>query len=97
MGISYSKSYPPKEIKDNRSKFEKKKENIWNMIQVYRSMLSGGSPNVIPEQVAAWENYFLKSYGMSVDEYTYRRKLEYLVEKWSALFAEEDGYDTRRA
>ena len=69
MGIFYSRSYPPKGIKDNRSQFEKNKDNDQNMVHIYRSMLSGGSPNTTLEQVLALENWFEKVYGILVDEY----------------------------
>ena len=68
MRIFYSRSYPPKGIKDNRSQFEKNKDNDWNMVHMYRSMLSGGSPNTTLEQLAL-ENWFEKVYGILVDEY----------------------------
>lgn len=69
MRIFYSQSCPPKEIKDNRSQFEKNKDNDWNMVHIYLSMLSSGSPNTTLEQVLALENWFEKVYGISVDEY----------------------------
>ena len=69
MRIFYSRSYPPKGIKDNRSQFEKNKDNDWNMVHMYRSMLSGGSPNTTLEQVLALENWFERVYGILVDEY----------------------------
>ncbi|SDL42732.1 hypothetical protein SAMN05216400_0614 [Streptococcus equinus] len=36
MSLRYGKSYPPKRIEDNRSRFEQEKDHDWDTIQLMR-------------------------------------------------------------
>lgn len=39
MSLRYGKSYPPKRIEDNRSRFEQEKDHDWDTIRLMRHML----------------------------------------------------------
>lgn len=76
MSIFYSQSFPPEEVKDNRSEFEQKRDGHHEMIQILRQLHLAGNPEAPQERVAGWENWFEEVYGISVDEYSLSRLRE---------------------
>lgn len=69
VSLRYSKSFPPKRIENNCSRFEQEKDHDWNTIRLMRHMLFFGSPHVTKEEIKHYEEYFKKRYEETVDDY----------------------------